>query len=80
MAPLFAIAVSETLAMATVIAIGVCLFSNEILKRTKGHELGLGFVSIGFGMAFFIAIQAFGGVSACCNPAVWLVCAGAMCD
>jgi glycerol uptake facilitator-like aquaporin len=46
------------------------------LKRTKGHELGLGFVSIGFGMAFFVAIEMFGGISASCNPAMFLAKVG----
>lgn len=64
--------VSEMLAMCIAITIGECIIANEVLKRTKGHELGLGFVSIGFGLAFFVAIEMFGGISASCNPAMFI--------
>jgi glycerol uptake facilitator protein len=56
--------VAEMLAMGTVMAIGDGVIANEILKRTKGHDLGLGHVSVAFGMAFFVAILMFGKISA----------------
>ncbi|CBJ28267.1 MIP family channel protein [Ectocarpus siliculosus] len=56
--------------MAIVIAVGNGAIANEVLKKTKGHALGLGFVAIAFGMAFFLAISMFGHISANVNPAM----------
>lgn len=56
--------ISEALAMVVVISVGDGAITNEVLKKTKGHNLGLGFVAIAFGMAFFIAIAMFGHISA----------------
>lgn len=64
--------IAECLAMMVVISVGDSVIANEVLSRTKGHALGLGHVSVGFGMAFFIAIAMFGGISAACNPAMLL--------
>ena len=50
--------------MMVVISIGNGAIANEVLKKTKGHALGLGFVAIAFGMAFFLAISMFGHISA----------------
>lgn len=50
--------------MAVVISIGNGAIANEVLKKTKGHGLGLGFVAIAYGMAFFVAISMFGHISA----------------
>ncbi|CAM9267683.1 unnamed protein product [Choristocarpus tenellus] len=58
--------------MGVVMSIGDSVISNEVLKRTKGHALGLGFVAFGFGMAFFTAIIMFGHLSATVNPAMLL--------
>lgn len=52
------------LGMMVVISIGNGAIANEVLKKTKGHALGLGFVAIAFGMAFFLAISMFGHISA----------------
>lgn len=50
--------------MVVVISIGNGAIANEVLKKTKGHALGLGFVAIAYGMAFFLAISMFGHISA----------------
>ncbi|CAM9887542.1 unnamed protein product [Discosporangium mesarthrocarpum] len=50
--------------MCVVISIGNSVISNELLKRTKGHALGLGFVALGWGLAFFTSIIMFGHISA----------------
>eukprot|EP00752_Nemacystus_decipiens_P007946 g7099.t1 len=62
--------VSEMLGMMVVISIGNGAIANEVLKKTKGHELGLGFVAIAYGLAFFLAISMFGHISANVNPAM----------
>jgi glycerol uptake facilitator-like aquaporin len=64
--------VSEALAMCVVIIIGNGVIANEVLLRTKGHGLGLGHVSVGYGMAFFTAIAMFGHISAAVDPALLL--------
>ncbi|CAM9787400.1 unnamed protein product [Ectocarpus fasciculatus] len=58
--------------MMIVISVGNGAIANEVLKKTKGHALGLGFVAIAFGMAFFLAISMFGHISANVNPAMLL--------
>jgi glycerol uptake facilitator-like aquaporin len=63
---------SEALAMCVVIIIGNGVIANEVLLRTKGHGLGLGHVSVGYGMAFFTAIAMFGHISAAVDPALLL--------
>lgn len=50
--------------MMAVISVGNGAIANEVLKKTKGHELGLGFVALAYGMAFFLAISMFGHISA----------------
>ncbi|CAM9318732.1 unnamed protein product [Ectocarpus sp. 12 AP-2014] len=70
MADLWKRFISETLGMAVVISVGNGAIANEVLKKTKGHALGLGFVAIAFGMAFFLAISMFGHISANVNPAM----------
>jgi glycerol uptake facilitator-like aquaporin len=64
--------VAEMLAMMVVITIGDGVIANEVLLRTKGHGLGMGHVSIAFGMAFFTAIIMFSNTSATVNPAMLL--------
>lgn len=56
--------IAETLGMSIVVSIGNGAITNEVLKRTKGHNLGLGFVAIAWGMSFFTAIIMFGHISA----------------
>lgn len=56
--------VAEMLGMMVVISVGNGAIANEVLKKTKGHALGLGFVAIAYGMAFFLAISMFGHISA----------------
>ncbi|KAJ3388411.1 hypothetical protein HDU84_009771 [Entophlyctis sp. JEL0112] len=51
---------------------GEGLLANELLPTTKGHALGFGFVCLGFGMSFTVAIQMFGYASAHLNPAMCL--------
>eukprot|EP00903_Cladosiphon_okamuranus_P015966 g14748.t1 len=58
------------LGMMAVISVGNGAIANEVLKKTKGHALGLGFVAIAFGLAFFLAISMFGHISANVNPAM----------
>ena len=50
--------------MMVVMSVGNGAIANEVLKKTKGHALGLGFVAFTFGMAFFLAISMFGHLSA----------------
>jgi len=50
--------------MMVVISVGNGAIANEVLKKTKGHALGLGFVALTYGMAFFLAISMFGHISA----------------
>lgn len=50
--------------MMVVISVGNGAIANEVLKKTKGHDLGLGFVAIAYGMAFFLGISMFGHLSA----------------
>ncbi|CAN0304284.1 unnamed protein product [Pylaiella littoralis] len=70
MADLWKRFIAEALGMAVVISIGNGAIANEVLKKTKGHGLGLGFVAIAYGMAFFVAISMFGHISANVNPAM----------
>lgn len=68
------------LGMMVVISVGNGAIANEVLKKTKGHALGLGFVAIAFGMAFFLAISMFGHISAnVMSFFVFRVFAGGMC-
>eukprot|EP01134_Creolimax_fragrantissima_P000558 CFRG0558T1 len=60
--------VSEMLAMVVVVWIGESVLANELLVKTKGHEMGIAAVSIGFGLAFFISLAMFDEVSATVNP------------
>lgn len=70
--------------MVVVISVGNGAIANEVLKKTKGHALGLGFVAIAFGMGFFLAISMFGHISANVNaclyflplasPGTWMLC------
>eukprot|EP01023_Acetabularia_acetabulum_P008001 TRINITY_DN13489_c0_g2_i1.p1 TRINITY_DN13489_c0_g2~~TRINITY_DN13489_c0_g2_i1.p1 ORF type:complete len:459 (-),score=72.38 TRINITY_DN13489_c0_g2_i1:175-1551(-) len=75
--PYTLIARCGTECMGTFMAIylGETIIANEILPGTKGHELGFGWVAFGFGMAFFLAIQFFGYISAHLNPAMCLALA-----
>lgn len=63
--------------MMAVISVGNGAIANEVLKKTKGHELGLGFVAIAYGLAFFLAISMFGHISAGVSEALSLcrICA-----
>lgn len=60
---------TEFLGTTTAIFLGETIIANEVLPRTKGHDLGFGFVAVGFAFAFFVAILCFGFVSAHVNPA-----------
>lgn len=64
------------LGMVVVISIGNGAIANEVLKKTKGHALGLGFVAIAYGMAFFLAISMFGHISANVIPFPFSLCSG----
>eukprot|EP01024_Parvocaulis_polyphysoides_P043023 TRINITY_DN39287_c1_g2_i1.p1 TRINITY_DN39287_c1_g2~~TRINITY_DN39287_c1_g2_i1.p1 ORF type:complete len:458 (-),score=65.63 TRINITY_DN39287_c1_g2_i1:877-2250(-) len=66
---------AECMGTFTAIFLGESILANEILPGTKGHELGFGWVAFGFGMAFFLAIQFFGYISAHLNPAMCLALA-----
>ncbi|KAJ3201970.1 hypothetical protein HDU82_007705, partial [Entophlyctis luteolus] len=63
---------TEFLATFVAISMGEGLLANELLPTTKGHALGFGFVCLGFGMSFTVAIQMFGYASAHLNPAMCL--------
>jgi glycerol uptake facilitator-like aquaporin len=54
----------------TFIFFGNGCIANELLSATKGHSIGFGFVSIGFGFAVGFTISMFGYCSAHLNPAV----------
>ena len=60
---------TEFLASAMFIFLGNSVISNELLSQTKGHSVGFGFVSLGFGMAVGFSINMFGYCSAHINPA-----------
>eukprot|EP00611_Tribonema_gayanum_P024758 TRINITY_DN5520_c0_g2_i1.p1 TRINITY_DN5520_c0_g2~~TRINITY_DN5520_c0_g2_i1.p1 ORF type:complete len:128 (-),score=29.92 TRINITY_DN5520_c0_g2_i1:32-415(-) len=61
--------IAELLSMTVYIAIGNGCTANEVLPRTKGNSLGMGFVAIAYGLAFFIATAMFGHISTVPNPA-----------
>lgn len=62
--------VGEMLSTMVMVTIGDSVIANEVLGRTKGHALGMGHVSIGFGLAFYIGSAMFGQISAAMNPAM----------
>lgn len=45
---------SEGLGSALVIFIGESILANNLLPNTKGHNLGFGWIAMGFGSAIFI--------------------------
>ncbi|KAG5175629.1 hypothetical protein JKP88DRAFT_274507 [Tribonema minus] len=61
--------IAELLSMTVYIAIGNGCTANEVLPRTKGNSMGMGFVAIAYGLAFFIATAMFGHISTVPNPA-----------
>ena len=61
---------SEFVGMMLTIWMGESILANELLPGTKGHEMGLCAVSIGFGLAFGVNIAWFGAISAHLNPAM----------
>lgn len=63
---------AECLSMAICMVVGLGTIANCVLAQTKGHDFGLGFIAIGFGLAFYIPIQMFGAISAAMNPAFLL--------
>lgn len=67
-----AIFASEVLSMMMAIYFGECVIANEVLSKTKGRSMGWGFVALGFGLSFGIAILTFGYISTRMNPAVAL--------
>jgi glycerol uptake facilitator protein len=58
----------------TMVAIyfGECILANELLPKTKGHEMGFGWVALGFAFAFSMGIYFFQFASAHLNPAFCL--------
>lgn len=67
-----AIFASEVLSMMMAIYFGECVIANEVLSKTKGRSMGWGFVALGFGLSFGIAILTLGYISTRMNPAVAL--------
>jgi glycerol uptake facilitator-like aquaporin len=65
-------ALSEFIGMALTIFVGESMLANELLPSTKGHGCGWLAVVLTFGLAFFVFIQAFGGISAKFNPSMCL--------
>jgi glycerol uptake facilitator protein len=66
---LFEKCVTEFLSSVFFIFLGNGVIANELLSRTKGHAVGYGFVSVGFGFAIGFTIAMFGYCSANLNPA-----------
>eukprot|EP00842_Homolaphlyctis_polyrhiza_P001958 jgi/Hompol1/2763/HPOL_003025-RA len=68
---------TEFLATALAIFLGDSVIANELLPGTKGHAMGFGFVAIGFGASFGVAIMMFGYASSHMNPsmalALWVI-------
>lgn len=63
---------SEAISTLMAIYFGESVIANEVLSMTKGHSMGWGFVSLGFGMAFGVGILVMGFISARMNPGVVL--------
>ena len=61
---------SECLAAFVSIFLVESLLANKLLPKTKGHNIGFGFVAFGIGFAIFIPLQCFGYISSALNPAV----------
>jgi glycerol uptake facilitator protein len=60
---------TEYLASFTFIFLGNGVIANELLAATKGHSIGFGFVSIGYGLAIGFTISMFSYCSSHLNPA-----------
>ncbi|KAI8110759.1 hypothetical protein M9434_004335 [Picochlorum sp. BPE23] len=67
-----AIFASEVISMMMAIYFGESVIANEVLSKTKGRSMGWGFVALGFGLSFGIAILTLGYISTRMNPAVAL--------
>lgn len=63
---------SEVVGMAFLIFLGESVLANELLSKTKGSGMGFGWISFGFGLAFFVPILILGYISAHLNPAALL--------
>jgi len=48
------------------------VLANKLLPKTKGHELGFGWIALGVGLACFLPVQYFGYISSMVNPAMAL--------
>jgi len=48
------------------------VLANKLLPKTKGHEIGFGWVALGVGLACFLPVQYFGYISSMVNPAMAL--------
>ncbi|CAD7698950.1 unnamed protein product [Ostreobium quekettii] len=64
--------ISECAASFLFIFLMESLLANKLLPKTKGHNIGFGFVAVGVGFSVFIALQCFGFISSALNPAVTL--------
>jgi len=64
-----AIFAAEAIGMCVTIFFGESILANELLYATKGHGMGWGALSLGFGLAFGFSIFMFGFISARLNPA-----------
>ncbi|CAL5225947.1 g8745 [Coccomyxa viridis] len=68
---------SEAIATGLMIFLGEGTLANELLNKTKGHNMGFGWVAFGFGYAFFVALICLSHISAHMNPAyclgLWLI-------
>jgi glycerol uptake facilitator protein len=69
---------AEFIGTALLILLGNGVVANVVLARTKGHEAGWIVITMGWGMAVFVAVWCTGGISgAHINPAVTLGLAAA---
>ena len=48
------------------------VLANKLLPKTKGHDIGFGWVALGVGLACFLPVQYFGYISSMVNPAMAL--------
>ncbi|GAX72731.1 hypothetical protein CEUSTIGMA_g187.t1 [Chlamydomonas eustigma] len=52
------------------IYLGCSVIASAILPKSKGQSMGFGWISLGYGLAFFVPGVFFGHVSANLNPAI----------
>lgn len=48
------------------------VLANKLLPKTKGHDIGFGWIALGVGLACFLPVQYFGYISSMVNPAMAL--------